>query len=87
VLLGHLHRPPLATESLLMDGFETPKPTLARFLEAIAAILDLEDGRLELIFRHGRLEAWDLDGGVRPPAELGRFNDGADRLLARTSVR
>jgi len=28
---------------------ETPKPTLARFLEAIAGILDLRDGRLELI--------------------------------------
>jgi len=28
---------------------ETPKATLARFLEAIAGILDLRDGRLELI--------------------------------------
>jgi hypothetical protein len=70
-----------------VDGFETPKPTLARFLDAIAGILELTDGRLELIFRHGRLEAWALDGGVRPPAELGRFNGDADRLLAKTAVR
>jgi hypothetical protein len=40
-----------------MDAvLDTPKPAVARLPEAIAAILDLDDGRLDLVFRHGRLE-------------------------------
>jgi hypothetical protein len=58
-----------------------PRPTLARLLELVAAILDLEDGRLKLVYRHGRLEAWLVDGGVRTPAELASFDGPGDRLV------
>jgi hypothetical protein len=55
-----------------MDALvETPKPSLARVLELVAAILDLQDGRLDLVYRPGRLEAWLVDGGLRQPPELG----------------
>jgi hypothetical protein len=67
-----------------MEDF--PKPALARFLEAVAAILELRDGRLELVFRHGRLEAWSTDSGMHGPAELQRFDGAGDELLARTAA-
>ena len=71
-----------------MDEFDRgpARPTLARFLEAIAAIIDVRDGRLELIFRGGHLEAWCVDGGLRMPPDLNRFDVEADQLLARTRL-
>jgi hypothetical protein len=60
-----------------------PKPTLARWLELLASMLELRDGRLELIFRDGRLEAYLVDGGMQRPAALGRFDGLADELLQR----
>jgi hypothetical protein len=68
-----------------MDGLGQPKPTIARLLEAIAAIVELRDGRLELVFRHGRLEAWSTDSGMHRPAELQRFDGVGDDLLTRTA--
>jgi len=56
-------------------------PALQRFLEAVAAILDLKDGRLELVFRHGRLEAWATESGMHRAAELRAFDGAGDRLL------
>jgi hypothetical protein len=66
-----------------MTQFAQPKPTLARFLETVAAVLELRDGRLELIFRHGRLEAYLVDGGLQRPAALGAYDGLADDLLCR----
>jgi hypothetical protein len=73
-----------------MEGFDPelppPKPTLARFLEAIAAIVDVRDGRLELIFRDGRLQAWTVNGGLRVASDLATYDDEADQLVARTRL-
>jgi hypothetical protein len=66
-----------------MEEFARPKPTLARFLETIAAVLELRDGRLELIFRQGRLEGFLLDGGLQRAAALGAYDGLADELLQR----
>lgn len=66
-----------------MEGFDAPKPALARWLETLAAILELRDGRLELIFRGGRLEAWMVDGGLQRPIALGAYDGLADELLTR----
>jgi hypothetical protein len=60
-------------------------PALQRFLEAIAAILDLRDGRLELVFRHGRLESWFTESGLHRPAELRAFDGAGDALLRRVA--
>ena len=69
-----------------MAGSTQPKPALVRFIEAIAAILQLRDGRLELVFRDGRLEAWSTDSGLHRPADLARFDGAGDELLARTAL-
>jgi hypothetical protein len=81
-----LHTDQHATIPLEMSEFDrsAPPPTLQRFIEAIAAILDLRDGRLELIFRRGRLEAWSTSGMHRP-AELQAFDGAGDRLLERAA--
>jgi hypothetical protein len=69
-----------------LAGFDQPRPTLVRLLEAVAAIIDVEDGRLELIFRHGRLEAWCVDGGLRMPPDLAAHDAAAEQLVARTRL-
>jgi hypothetical protein len=69
-----------------MGVFARPKPTLVRFLETVAAVLELRDGRLELLFRGGRLEGYLVDGGLRRPADLGEFDGLADQLLERVRL-
>lgn len=61
----------------------SPKPAVARLLELVAAILELRDGRLELLVAGGRLVAWHVDGGVRGPGNLSAYDQLADELLAR----
>jgi hypothetical protein len=62
-----------------------PSPTLQRFIEAVAAIMNVRDGRIELVFRRGRLEAWSTASGVHGPAELRAFDGAGDELLKRAA--
>jgi hypothetical protein len=83
-----LRRPPHAANFLQMGEFDgdLPRPALVRFLEALAAMLDVRDERVELIFRGGRLEAYRIDAGLHRPADLGRYDGLCDELLLRVRV-
>ena len=65
-----------------------PKPHLVRFLEAVAAIMELHEGqqRLELTFRDGRLIRWWSHDESNEPAELERFDREAAWLIERTAL-
>ncbi|MGB2874789.1 MAG: hypothetical protein WBB76_04855 [Gaiellaceae bacterium] len=62
---------------------DEPKPALARFFEAVAAVMDLDHGRqtLELHFEDGRLRRWFTRFGQAGSDELGRFDDRAQWLV------
>jgi hypothetical protein len=61
------------------------EPALRRLFEAIAAVMDLDEGstRLELLFSEGRLTKWYAHNEARRPAELGRYDGRAAWLGAR----
>jgi len=71
-----------------MGELAQPKPHLARLLEALAALMGLDDGseELRLEFEGGRLVRWSR-GDVRNDAlELGRFDEDAAGLVGRLRV-
>jgi hypothetical protein len=61
---------------------DAPKPQLARLFEAIAAVMDLDEGQtgLELYFEDGRLRRWTERHLNQPFGRLQRFDDRASRL-------
>ena len=67
---------------------ERPKPHLARFLEAVAAILELDSGRqrLELTFEAGRLVEWSTHAERSAATELARFDERSAWLVSRTAA-
>jgi hypothetical protein len=59
-----------------MRDSEKPKPQIARLAEALAEILEIQTGRLELQFRDGHLEIWWVHHR-RKPADLAEYDDRA----------
>lgn len=66
-----------------------PKPHVQRFVEALAAVLDLDHGhheRLELIFDEGRLVQWRTYEERRSVAELAQYDEVAAWLVERRAA-
>jgi hypothetical protein len=65
-----------------------PKPQLARFLEAVACIMGLDEGRQRLVltFEDGRLRRWFVHNGEYDAAELERFDAEAGWLVVKAGA-
>jgi hypothetical protein len=55
-------------------------PHLVTILEACASIMGVDNGRLELVFEHGRLTRWYSHSEKRQARELGEFDAEAVHL-------
>jgi hypothetical protein len=62
------------------DAAVEARPHLVTILEAVASIMGLNDGRLELVFEHGRLTRWWSHSEKRQARELGEFDSRAAYL-------
>lgn len=63
-----------------MRDSEKPKPEIARFAEALAELLEIQTGRLELQFHEGHLEIW-WTHHRRKPADLAEYDGQAAWLV------
>jgi hypothetical protein len=65
-------------------GGAVEKPQLARTLEAVAAIMEIDSGftELSLEFEDGRLRRWGSADPRNSPYELAQFDEAARRLAA-----
>jgi hypothetical protein len=68
-----------------VDSASKP-PYLLTTLEAVAGVMGVTDGRLELIFEHGRLVRWFVHSERKHPRDLGEFDERAG-ASALTSSR
>jgi len=66
---------------------ELPKPHLARIFEAVAAVMDLDEGqhRLELVFADGHLQTWFVHDERNGHEALRRFDARAEPLATALS--
>lgn len=64
------------------------KPHLVRLLEAVAAVMGLDEGHEELVleFDDGHLRRWSRGDMRNGAQELGRFDDEAASLVSRLRV-
>jgi hypothetical protein len=61
---------------------EAAQPILRPLLEAVAAVMELDEGehRLELVFTDGNLRRWRTESGPRGTDALAAFDDRARYL-------
>ena len=62
---------------------EAPQPALRRLFEAVAQIMELDEGktRLELLFTDGHLTQYWTQNMKRPPGTLARYDGRAAWLI------
>ena len=65
-----------------------PKPHIVRLLEAVAALMDIDEGheRLELEFEDGYLCRWTRADLRNDASELSRYDELAAGLVSRLDV-
>jgi hypothetical protein len=66
-----------------MSSPSTRPPRLVTTLEAVASVMGLADGRLELIFESGRLTRWFVHSERKQPGDLREFDERAVYLTDR----
>ena len=54
-----------------------PRPHLVTILEAVASIMGVNDGRLELVFEHSRLVRWYSHSEKKRAGDLREFDSQA----------